>query len=216
MNIEEIGTPYALDRRGIVQRTGPSAETSPGERELFDHTNLWIPGPEFQNYAQSFTAIGAGSSAVSRSFRAFPKTGTHKAYVTVRRPRLWTAGNVTGRIWYAGLDADDTLVYSCGTQFSLLGEDASSTIEFSTMFFDLPATATGGEFNIYRGLEDDTTGKGYVAIDSQAHSIRVLFQRLGSDVDDTAVDSLEFIGFELIYRPSLVESTGLPPWLMME
>src|SRR3990167_7484094 len=100
-NIEEIPVYYPASRGGLVQRIGPSAENSPGERELFDHTNLWIPGQNFidgDNYSTGVTTyVTLGCSA-----RVMPRGAECSVSYSFRRPRKWSDGLMTVRMWYGG------------------------------------------------------------------------------------------------------------------
>lgn len=212
-NIEEILVAYPASRSGLVQRTGPSTASAPGERELFDHTNLWIPGESFQNQGLYFTALGqAGIIPV----RWYPKTAEQWTHCSVRRPRKWDNGSITARIWYTGDTGDDTLDIRCALSFSLEQESAGASVAYSYFFFTLTGPATANKLYIDRQPEVDTTGAGYVVATSEYDFIIVDFQRRGDDAEDTYDDNLGLIGVELLYRPSLVESTGVPPWLMKE
>jgi len=212
--IEEVRAPYGIDRNGAVARTGPSTESSPGERELFDHSNIWIPGADFRNNGIYFTAVGETFGVPARWFPY--GAGRQLTHYTMRRPRKWDDGNLTGRIWHiADADGTSTAVY-IGVQIVLRSESGLYDTTYTTFFYELEPCSSATEYRIDRTLEEDTTGKGYVEISSEADLIEINIQRAEDQSEDTFTDSWGLVGFELFYRPRLVESTGLAPWLMKE
>lgn len=216
-NIEEIPVPYAGSRSGLVQRTGPSAENSPGERELFDHTNIWVPGPLLQNVEGTGTVYGGLGSPEYVSYRLFVRDLDSYAVYAFRRPRKWDDGNLTARVWYGGILTDPDEVIRVQVAFKLRQEGASgSSTSFTELDFDIDAPTADTDILIDRTCEVDTTGAGYVTITSEHDLVTVRFARKGSHANDTYAEDMRLVGLEVLYRPRLVESVGIPPWLMKE
>lgn len=216
-NIEEIPIPYPANRSGLVQRTGPSTDNAPGERELFDHTNLWIPGPLLQNTEGSATVYGFLGSPEFVSYRLYVRDLDSYTGYSFRRPRLWNDGNLTARIWYGGILTVDTQVIRSQLAFKLRQEGASGAeTSFTEFGFDMDAPSNDEHLMIDRTPEEDDTDAGYVEISSEYDLVTVRFARIGTHANDTYAEDVRLIGLEVIYRPRLVESTGLSPWLMKE
>lgn len=216
-NIEEIPVAYPASRDGLVQRTGPSTDNAPGERELFDHLNVWIPGPLMQDAEGASTVFGFLSTPEYMSYRSFvADLDTYTGY-SFRRPRLWTDGNLTARIWYSGELTVDTQVIRGQLAFKLRQEGpGGDSTAFSEFGFDIDAPSADDDILIDRQPESDTTGAGYVVITSEHDLVTVRFARIGSHANDTYTEDFRLVGIEVFYRPRLVESTGLSPWLMKE
>lgn len=216
-NIEEIPVPYAASRSGLVQRTGPSTENSPGERELFDHTNIWIPGPAFQDFPNTATVTGFLSAPYYVAYRLFTTDLAQYVGYSLRRPRRWDDGNLTARVWYGGELTDVDHVIRAQVAFHLRQEGPGGEVTaFSEFDFDLDAPENDDDVLISREPETDTTDTGYVNINSLYDLITVRFARRGDHANDTYTSDMRLIGLEIFYRPRLIESVGLPPWLMKE
>lgn len=222
-NIEEIGVPYPIDRYGAVTRTGPSTKTSPGEREVFDHSNLWVPQADFQDdyfYAPTTWNVNETLHIPVRLMLPYNASGCvvgHKISYTFRRPRLWAGGLFSVRLWYTG-QADTNKVIDTTLTFESYAESSGLT-QAGILALTLPAPTSNDVIMISRKPETNngtvTGGGARFQVTKDMDLLTMMLFRTRDGTNDTYTKNFEFIGAEFIYIDT-ESSDGNPPGYLMK
>lgn len=215
--ITTFHVPYPPDN--VRERTGPSAANMPSQAAEFGHYNHWIPAPLFVNKISDSCTVttNAITGGYNIPMRVFPAGTSWEVFFAMRRPRMWTDGQMTSRVWYTGRLDTGNESYIATTLATSYEQD--SDILFSApvvSYYQAPTPDVTGELMILRSDNPPASGIGYVDVTSEADIVSIGIRRAGDDPSDTYAYDFLLIGVELIYRPKALISEGLPTYQMKE
>jgi len=217
--ITQFNVPYPPSRDNIRVRTGPSATGMPSEAAEFSHYNYWVPAPLFVNkVSDSCTVItNAITGGYNIPLRVFPTGVSWEVFYSMRRPRMWSDGQVTARIWYTGkLDTgnESYIATTLATSYEQDGDVLFSSPVVS--YFAAPTPDVTGELMILRSDNPPEAGIGYIEVTTETDIVSLGIRRAGNDAADTYAHDFLLIGAEFVYRPRAYVKDGLPTWQMKE
>jgi hypothetical protein len=219
-NISDIGIPYPSDRDGVVATTGPSTQTAPGERELFDHSNLWFSADALETYLDGSSApLVSNTDLHVYRVKILPadvgvQSTNGRVSVSFRRPRVWaTGGEMSVRIWYTGT-AQAAVVMKMellifGYQ-SLVGS-LTPSVDYS---FDMSPPASSSKITVCRTPEGVVDGRLNLVREHEFVTVQLIRKTYDATSTDTYDYDLELLGIECIYVDPTT-SPGTPPGYLM-
>lgn len=157
--------------------------------------NLWIPCTSFDRGALTLTEINDSPVVL------FPDAASNTVFYSMRQPKHWRSGNVSGRVYYTGDLVAGTNI-SLGMVIGLTQEGA--VIDTATNDPILTPTPTANNvLMISKACEIKVGTDSNLETVAKNDLVSVKVRRVGAGAGDNYTSDFCFIGVELFYRENV-------------